>query len=41
MWADDAQTARIDACTDLDLLDAWLRRAVTASTLDDVLGDDA
>ncbi|MCB9535287.1 MAG: hypothetical protein H6704_03405 [Myxococcales bacterium] len=39
--ADEAQAARIDACTDIDQLDAWLRRAVSASSLDDVLGDDA
>ncbi len=39
--ADAAQAARIDACADLDQLATWLRRAVSASTLDEVLGDDA
>ena len=39
--ADAAQAAHIDACADLDQLDAWLRRAATASSLDEVLGDDA
>ncbi|MBL7498864.1 hypothetical protein I6A84_40520 [Frankia sp. CNm7] len=33
---DDARE-RIIACTDLDQLDIWLRRAVTATTLDDVI----
>jgi len=29
---------RILACTDLDQLDTWLRRAGTATTVDDVIG---
>ncbi|ONH24928.1 hypothetical protein BL253_28985 [Pseudofrankia asymbiotica] len=33
----DAARERILACTDLDQLDTWLRRAVTATTIDDVL----
>jgi len=35
---DDAHT-RITECTDLDQLDTWLRRAATASTIQDVLVD--
>ncbi|MGI5273267.1 hypothetical protein ACQEUU_29245 [Nonomuraea sp. CA-218870] len=31
--------ARITACTDLDRLETWATRAVTAQTLDDVLAD--
>lgn len=29
--------ARITECTDLDQLDAWIRRAVTATRIEDVL----
>ena len=29
--------ARITACTDLEQLETWIRRAVTASTIEDVL----
>jgi hypothetical protein len=28
---------QILACTDMDQMDVWLRRAVTATTIDDVL----
>jgi hypothetical protein len=31
-----AQQARIRQCTDLSQLDAWLRRAVTANSADDI-----
>lgn len=34
---DDAR-ARIAACTDLVQLDTWVRRAVTARTIDDLTG---
>ena len=30
---------RILGCTDLAQLDTWLRRAVTATTADDVIGE--
>lgn len=36
--ADDARE-RVLACTDPDQLDTWLRRAVSATTTADVLGD--
>jgi hypothetical protein len=36
---DDATRARVLACVDGATLDAWLDRAVTASTIADVLGD--
>jgi hypothetical protein len=31
-----AQQAQIRQCTDLSLLDAWLQRAVTANSADDI-----
>jgi hypothetical protein len=34
----DDVRARIVACTDLELLDAWLKRAVTAASAADVVG---
>jgi hypothetical protein len=34
--ATPAQQAEINQCTDLSLLDAWLRRAVTANSADDI-----
>ncbi|HEY6790701.1 MAG TPA: hypothetical protein VI365_25670, partial [Trebonia sp.] len=34
--ATPAQQAQIRQCTDLSLLDGWLRRAVTASSADDI-----
>ena len=34
----DAHRARILACTDAAMLDRWVARAVTAATVDDVLG---
>ena len=33
-----AQRERIESCRDLETLDRWLWRAVTASTVDDTLG---
>jgi hypothetical protein len=36
---DAADVARITACTDLDALDRWLDRAVTAVTLRDVFDE--
>ncbi len=32
----DAVRARVAACTDLDQLDAWVRRAVTVASADDL-----
>jgi len=37
----DAQRQRALACTDLDTLARWLRRAATASSCDEVFGTDA
>lgn len=34
---DDVRDQILD-CTDLDQLDTWLRRAINATTIDDVLG---
>lgn len=34
----DEERARIAGCTDLALLDEWVRRAVTARTIDDLDG---
>ena len=36
---DDPSRQRILSCLDQDMLDRWLERAVTATTLSDVLGD--
>jgi hypothetical protein len=36
---DAAAEARITACTDIDALDRWLDRAVTAVTLRDVFDE--
>jgi len=30
---------RITSCTDLDQLDTWVRRAITATTVDDLFRD--
>jgi predicted transposase/invertase (TIGR01784 family) len=38
LGVDDKARQRILSCTDLDLLEQWLERAVTASSLSDVLG---
>lgn len=38
---DTRQRALLEACTDLDLLDRWLRRAITASHADEVFLDRA
>ena len=35
----EAQAARIRRTTDLDVLDTWVRRAVTAASADDVFTD--
>jgi hypothetical protein len=35
----DAARERIMACTDHEVLESWLRRAVTAKTIDDVFED--
>lgn len=37
----EEDAARIRACTDEARVDAWLRRAATATRLDEVLRDDA
>jgi hypothetical protein len=37
----EAQRARVLACTDLPTLEAWLTRAVTAASAEDILRDDA
>jgi len=37
----DAQQERVLSCTDLPTLEAWLTRAVTAATAEDILRDDA
>ncbi|GAB3206907.1 hypothetical protein ACQEU5_10580 [Marinactinospora thermotolerans] len=34
----DEARQRITTCTDLDLLDTWLRRAATAHTTHDIFG---
>jgi hypothetical protein len=36
---DAAQRARLQACTDLDMLDQWLRRAITATNTDGIFLD--
>jgi hypothetical protein len=35
----DAAHTRITSCTDLDQLDAWVRRAITAPTIQDLFND--
>jgi hypothetical protein len=37
----EQQRARVLACTELPTLEAWLTRAVTAATAEDILRDDA
>lgn len=32
----DAVRARVTACTDIDQLDGWVRRAATATSVDDL-----
>jgi hypothetical protein len=32
----DEQRARIEACSDLDVLDGWVRRAATIATIDEL-----
>lgn len=32
--------SRIEACSDLDVLDRWIARAARAETIGDVLGDE-
>ncbi|WP_432147537.1 hypothetical protein [Streptomyces sp. bgisy029] len=36
----DEVRQRITGCKDLDVLDVWFERAITASTADAVLGED-
>jgi hypothetical protein len=38
--ADEARTT-ISGCTDLDTIDIWFNRAITATSIDEVLGDGA
>ncbi len=38
---DPTQQARIDQCTDLDMLDRWIDRVETASTADEIFRQDA
>jgi flagellar biosynthesis/type III secretory pathway protein FliH len=35
----DAAHTRITSCTDLDQLDVWVRRAITAPTIQDLFND--
>jgi hypothetical protein len=36
----DEARARIIECTDVDLLETWVRRAATATTVDDLFDGD-
>ncbi|MFD7130426.1 hypothetical protein [Streptomyces sp. NPDC059894] len=35
----EAVRERVNSCTDLDLLDTWLDRSLTASTAEDLFGE--
>jgi hypothetical protein len=35
----DDQRGQVEACTDLELLQSWLGRALTATTAEEVFGD--